>query len=190
MTDIKTRGYVIAAQVGFVQSHFAAAAAANIIGALPDQVRDPAKIEPSEWFPREFSAEVLRGIARVNNDPKRSYQDLLKCGYHTCDVVTSVYMKLLLKILTPKIWASKVGHYFKRDHTRGHVMVDSSEVDQNRLVVHLQDIGGFDHFAAISAGFLERSMQTLGKKDVTVTQEGYSFESPGPESVRYTLAWS
>jgi hypothetical protein len=190
MTEIKTRGYVIAAHVGFALHHYDADVAAKIAASLPETIRDPAKIDVVEWFPREYSIRVLRAIAAVKNDPVLSYEDLVKCGHYTCEIATSTYLKLLLRILTPKIWASKVTHYFKRDMSRGHVTVDSSAVDKNRLVVHLEDIEGFDHLGPVSAGFLQRSIQSLGKKDVTVTQEGYSFEKPGPEAVHFTLAWS
>ena len=48
---------------------------------------------------------------------------------------------------------------------------------------------GFDHIGVAGIGFLTFGLKTMGKRDVQVTQTGWSLATPAPHEVIYDVRW-
>jgi hypothetical protein len=193
MTTPMLRGYTVKQTAAFVESdYFDPQIRRRIMEQLPQQVKTalPA-IKPAEWYPREYVMAMLKGIADVKKDDVGSYNDLVAYGCFVATEATNTFLKLMMKILTPTLWAKKIPELWLRDHQgSGHIEVDVSQADRGRIGMRLVGADGFDHIGAAAIGFFVFGLSALGKQGVQVTQTGWSMATPAPHEVKYEATWN
>lgn len=191
MSEGQIRGYSVAQQAAFIDQHFDADTAARIKASLPDEVRDAiAGFQPAEWYPRSYSVAILTAIASAEADSDEAcYRRLVDCGKFISSEATNTFLRLLLKILTPTMFAKKVPTFWDRDMRGGHFEVDLSGAKDKRIGMKLVDVEGFAHIGAVSAGFIEFGMEAVGEAGVKIAQSGWSLAQPGPAEVGYEVTW-
>jgi len=186
------RGYSVKQQLDFLQTQYEPSVSEQLLRRIPDDVRTSlSEIKPAEWYPRRYSVEMLRAIASHRGDDEQAVKDdLVRCGTFIATEASNTFLKILMKMLTPALFAKKIPDFWRRDQKGGHIEVNTSEAGSGRMQLHLRDVEGFDHIAIISIGWMIFGMKAMGKADVQVTQNGWSLESPGPREVTYDLKWS
>lgn len=192
MNEPMLRGYTVKQTQSFVESsYFEPHVRKRILDDLPPEVAAALpKIKPADWYPREYVMAMLRGIAAVKNDDAGSYEDLVAYGRFVATEATNTFLKLFMKILTPTLFAKKVPEIWQRDHKgSGHFEVDVTHVGEGRIAMKLVGADGFDHIAPSAIGFITFALNTMGKKNVSVKQEGWSIATPSPHVVNYDVTW-
>jgi len=186
------RGYSVQQQLLFLETQYEPEISAKLIDQIPADVRTGLKdLKPADWYPRRYSVSVLRAIAsRHGDDEKAVHDDLVRCGTYIVTEATNTFLKLLMKILTPTLFAKKIPEFWQRDQKGGHFEVDTSGAKDGRLVLKLCEVEGFDHIGVIGIGWISYGLRAMGKEDVTVTQSGWSLATPGPSNVSYDVRWS
>jgi hypothetical protein len=186
------RGYSVRQQLNFLETQYAPGVSEKLAAQIPQDVRRAlAEIKPAEWYPRQYSVHVLRAIAsHGGNDERAVHDDLVRCGTFIATEATNTFLRLLMKMLTPVLFAKKIPDFWKRDMQGGHFEVDTSGAASGHIRLSLCDIEGFDHIGLISIGFLSFTMKAMGKHDAKVTQHGWSLATPGAKKVTYDLTWS
>src|SRR5262249_7139180 len=126
----------------------------------------------------------------VKNDEEGSYKDLVASGSFVAAEATNTFLKLLLKVLTPVLYAKKTPDFWARDHRgSGHFEVDAQNADKGRIIMRLVGADGFDHVGIAGIGFLTFGLTAMGKRDFKITQRGWSLATPSPHEVIYDIAW-
>jgi len=186
------RGYSVRQQLNFLETQYEPAVSGNLLDTIPADIRSEFKdLKAAEWYPRTYSVSVLRAIAsRHGQDERAVYDDLVRCGTFIATEATNTFLKLLMKILTPSLFAKKIPEFWKRDQTSGYIEVDTSAAKSGQMQLMLRDVAGFDHIGIISIGWMIYGMRAMGKEDVTVSQKGWTLQTPGPQEVVYDLKWS
>ena len=87
-------------------------------------------------------------------------------------------MKLLLKVLTPRMFARKFPDFWARDYRGGSVEVES--IDDNRLVIILKGVDDLDHMGAIAAGFIGTTFEAIGVLGLQVLRPNWSLAGRSP----------
>lgn len=193
MTTPTLRGYTVKQTVDFIKSgYFEPDVSRRIMDGLPPEiVLALPSLKPAEWYPREYLMAMLKGIAAVKSHDVGSYQDLVAYGNYVATEATNTFLKLLLKMLTPTLFAKKVPEFWQRDHRgSGHFEVDVQRANEGIIAMRLVGIGGFDHIGVAAIGFISCGLKTMGKKDVQVKQSGWSMATPSPDEVNYEVTWS
>lgn len=193
MTTPTLRGYMVHQAVAFIESgYFEPDVGRRIMDSLPKEVAlGLPNVKHAEWYPREYLMEIMKGIARVKNNDAGAYQDLVAYGSYVATEATNTFLKLLLKMLTPTLFAKKVPDFWQRDHRgSGHFEADVQNAGEGLIRMRLLGAGGFDHVGITAIGFITCGLKTMGKKDVQVTQRGWSLATPSPDEISYEVRWS
>ena len=186
------RGYSVTQQLHFLETECEPAVLNRVLDTVPADIRAAfGELKAAKWYPREYSVSLLRAVAWHHGGDERAVQDaLVRCGTFIATEATNTFLKLLMKVLTPTLFAKKMPDFWKRDHTAGHIEVDTSEAKNGLLRLELCDVEGFDHIGVVGIGWMTYGLTAMGKSDVVVTQTGWNLENPGPSSIQYHLRWS
>lgn len=186
------RGYSVKQQLNFLETQYEPSVSERLLALVPQDVRrDLAAVKPAEWYPRQHSVHILRAIAAHGGKDEQAVQnDLVRCGTFIATEATNTFLKLLMKILTPALFAKKIPEFWTRDMKGGRFEVDVADASGGRIKLSLNDIEGFDHIGIVSMGWISFGMQAMGKTDVKVTQQGWSLSTPGARKISYDLTWS
>jgi hypothetical protein len=184
------RGYSLRQTARYLETKFDPDTRKRVIDAMPAGSRSMlSSFDAAEWYPREHSSVLFRAIAAARGG-EDAYQDLVNCGEFIASEATNTFLRLLMRIMTPTLFAKKVPEFWKRDHRGGHFEVDVSRADDGRIGMKLVDVEDYDHIGIVSIGWIQFGMTALGKKGVTIKQDGWSLGSPRPKSVSYEVNWS
>ncbi len=99
------------------------------------------------------------------------------------------FLRLLMKLMTPKLFAQKVSNIWERDHRSGRLDGDSSDIANKHLVFRLTDVGGYDFLGAGLNGFMCAALEACGCK-ITRQECDWTLANPGPEKVTGHVWWS
>lgn len=181
-----TKGYIIVNTARFIQED--QEIRARIDPALLEEVNGKLlKYTATGWYPRSDLVKLYRAIAGSQPDEKAAYGALLRTGEYAGRVAIGTFMKLLFKILTPKMFASKFPDFYKRDHQGGEAAVE--EVSEKRVALVARDIEGFDHFGPNTVGFATVALGAMGLKGLSVTCSPWSLAQPGPIETHIVATW-
>jgi hypothetical protein len=190
-TTPMARGYAITRTVDFIRSgYFTADVSKRIIDDLPPDVRQAlSSIKPAGWYPREYMIPLMKGIANVKNDDVGSAHDLAAYGQSVATEATNTFLQILMKLMTPSLFAKKLPDFYQRDHKgSGRFEVDLQDINHKRFRVRLVGAEGFDHIGAASVGFFRFGIEAIsGAGSVEIQQKGWSMATPAPTEVTYDL---
>jgi hypothetical protein len=192
MTTGYLRGYSIKQTAVFIDHHFDGETARRLKDGFPSELKTALPtLKPAEFYPRELEIALLRSIASVKNNDQGSYADLLACGEFVASEATNTFLRLMMKMLTPTMFAKKVPEFWDRDNkNNGHFQVDLSGATQGKFNMALVGADGFDHMPITSIGWITFGLKAMGKRDVRVTQTGWGMATPSPHEVKYEFAWA
>lgn len=151
--------------------------------------RDQTAFKAQDWRPRKDLTALWNAIADAvePHNQENVQQALARCGEKVGAYATNTFFKLLLKILTPRMFASRFSDFYKRDQVGGEGVVE--EIQPNRVVLLARGIKGYDHFGPVTAGWAAVPFRGMGLNNVRSTCSPWSLEEPGPEEVRFTIEW-
>lgn len=186
------RGYSVKQQLNFLETQYDPGVSETLMAQIPDDVRRAlADVKPAEWYPRRYSVSVLRAIAsHRGKDEQAVHDDLVRCGTFIATEASNTFLKILMKMLTPTLFAKKIPDFWQRDQKGGHFEVDTTDAKDGRLQLKLCDVEGFDHIGLIGIGWISFGLKAMGKEDVVVTQHGWTLNKPGPKEISYDVRWS
>lgn len=143
----------------------------------------------TDWRPRGELTALWDAIVDANEpkDDDAVYRTLVRCGGMIGTYATGTFLKLLLRVLTPKMFANKFPDFYKRDHRGGEGLVE--EIGAKRVVLIARGIKGYDHFGPITVGWSAVPLAGMGLKGVKMTCSPWSLAEPGPEEVRFEATW-
>jgi hypothetical protein len=157
---------------------------------LLEQIRrSQTAFQAKDWRPRKELTGLWHAIAKAvePQETQQVYEALVRCGEVVGGYATNTFFKLLLKILTPKMFATRFSEFYKRDQTVGEGIVE--EIDSNRVVLVARGIKDYDHFAPTTVGWASVPFRGMGLKNVRITASPWSLQEPGPDEVRFIVNW-
>ncbi len=184
------RGLVIKGFAAHMERRCSDAEREKVRGAISPDVR--AALEnpvASKWYPRSYFVELNRAIAGLHTQEADVLESLSAAGRNMAEIATGTFMKLLLKMLTPSLFARKFSDFWAHDNRGGRIDVDASKVDEKRLDFWIRDVRGFDHVGPVGRGYIQFAMSAITGSDVDVKLEGWSLGRPGPDEVHYVVSW-
>jgi hypothetical protein len=186
------RGYSLQQTSKYLQTALDADRGKRALETLPAEVRGQLDgFAPAEWYPRSYSAALFRAIAASQPaDETAAYNGLVSCGQFIATEATNTFLKLVMRIMTPTLFAKKIPDLWKRDQRGGQFEADVSDAERGLIRMRLDDVAGYDHIGIVSIGWIKFGMAALGKKDVRINHSGWSLATPAPRTIEYQIAWS
>lgn len=117
-------------------------------------------------------------------------QALERCGEYIASHATGTFLRLLMKIFTPKLFAKQLPSIWTRDITKGRFEVDTTEVDEGRLIFRLKDIEGLDFVGPVAMGWIAFVMKAMNRPPQSMKLSGWSRAQPGPAEVEIDLRFA
>jgi hypothetical protein len=190
MTDQVVRGYLILGCMDYIDS-FEERQRQQMYASLSSDVSsDRASYNKMLWYPLKTISELYSAIASVHSDEQKAYEALRNCGRFTAEAATNTFLKLLMKVMTPAVFAKKAPDLWARDNRYGRMVTDMSKLEDRRIMVGLRGVAGYNHAGPVAAGFGMFALQTVGAKNVDVRVNGWSLADPSPAEVNIDMTWS
>ena len=185
-----TRGYMVLSTINCVESIYDAKTREGIYASLSPEVRKMVgHYNKVEWYPTQHVSEFFRAIALLDDDEVRANERLVQAGRFIGSSATNTFLRLIMKMMTPRLFARKVGDFWARDNRVGTMTADPSRVDERLITVKLTGIAGYDYVGPTGTGFMVNALDTIGMKGVKGKISGWSLKDPGPNEVIYHLTW-
>lgn len=188
-TESKTRGYSMTATWAYIDATHDAAVREKIVEQLSPEVRKAlGTYKDIEFYPAVHFGDVLRGLGVVvGKDSAGAEKEIEACGSFIARQATNTFLRLIMRVLTPTLFAKKIPSLWSRDNTNGAFSVDFSGADKGRLVFTLKDIGEYPFIAPCAKGWIGFAMKTMGRNIESMKLSGWSLEAPAPDEVKIDL---
>jgi hypothetical protein len=185
------RASIILSADRFIGNSFGPATKASLRKAYSPELRSAlAQCKQADWTPRAHLVELLTGIVSVHGPTPQSVKKLNACGRAIFDDATNTFIRLVLKMATPAIFARKFPDFWQRDfRNSGYGKVDATELDRNHITVSFHDVEGFNYMPPLGIGFVGLAMERVTGKKVTMELRDWSFDNPGPSQTHYEVSW-
>ena len=186
----KIKSYGFNATVEYIHKHHDEATRQRIFASLSPGVRDfLAVAKRSDFAPPTYSGELWTAL--VKEEPGDAMKMLAELGRYQGAYATNTYLKLLMKMLTVKMFVKKFPDIWQRDANFGKVVVGNlTELDKGRLYLELRELGSYAYFGAVSVGWFAFSFEAMGLKNVQVQVVDWSLQNPDPGEVKYHVTWT
>ncbi len=189
-TDFQVRGYTVSACAAYLTEITGEQESKRLLEGLSPQARSgiaAASAAPAAWGPAGVLSEVLTTIAaQGKGDEDRTRTILVNCGSFMAREATNTFLRLLMRMLTPTMFAKKLPDLWRRDCTHGTLIVD---VNEQRFTCRVLETEGFIHAVCTIAGFITFTLQTMGKSIDKTTITGWSMQTPSPKEGYIELTW-
>jgi hypothetical protein len=190
MADRLTKGFNLEQTIRFIDEAYTAAERDRIHGQLAPALRAglPA-VRGGEWYPIGDLVAFLDAMASVAPSPEAAEGKARALGRHISDAATGTFMRLVLKVLTPKLFLKKAPDIWPRMFSFGIFESDPSGFGDRRATMTMRDVEDFPHVAAVSAGWMEGVFDAMGFSGVRVKYEPLASEAPG-YGYAFDIEWS
>lgn len=189
MSEFEVRGYMMSTTAAYLREtaasrrlsdpskHFSSALSASL-----------SNVVPVGWYPVAHVAELNRHIVTLlaGDEEQRAREELHSCGRFMAVEATNTFMRLLMRVLTPTLFAKKLPDLWRRDCKHGELAI---EVDDRRMVLGLNGMNGHDHIAAVMPGYVGFALEKMGKVVDDVKIDGWSLTNPGATNSKIHFTW-
>ncbi len=187
--DVKVRGYIVAKTASYLKQATSESEQRKIFeGLSPPVAHAIREAKPADWMPAAYSAELLRavaGLAKGSDDAAKN--ELVKCGRYIAGEATNTFLRLLMKVLTPAMFAKRLPSLWQRDSTHGRYEVD---VTSEKITCRMREMQVYEYIAPIGVGFVSHALEAMGKTITKQELHGWSLANPNPSDPWFELHWS
>jgi hypothetical protein len=187
-TSLRARAYMGKSTLAFIGEKFGPRKADEILAGLSPAARvATTELKPADWFSVDVYAELLNALAAQSNGNADDARDtLIACGEYVAREASNTFLKMLMRILTPALFASKLPALWRRDFSGGRLEAD---IQPDRLLCRMFEIKGFDHAPCTAAGFVKFALGGMGKVVGQVQVHNWSLTNPCAEGAIIELSW-
>jgi hypothetical protein len=189
---METLGYPLLACASFSKAEFSTAAQARVSARLSPECRALlADVKPQGWYPRTRLVEHCAAIAGEYGDSPTVSRAFVRLGEHMAREMTTVWIRLLMRIMTPGLLAKKMPELFaKGNRGDGHVVIDSSEIERRRMTFVFRSMRGYGYYQPINEGWIRYFFRGMGNDAVDTTSDPpWSIEAVDPEIFQIDASW-
>lgn len=176
MSETNGRGFYFNSLVKYVQTHFDQNTQNTIFSQLANEHRPLISgVDRSGLVPMQAFYGILRGIEDQYSSEKEKLDGIIRCGQFVGEDATSTFLKLLVKVLTPSMFAMKFPQFWARYHDFGELVPDVSDIAKNHVRFHVRGVSGYRYITAMGIGWIGNAFRSMGKKDVVITPDPPGF---------------
>jgi hypothetical protein len=172
----------------FIKESYDDKTQASIYARMSEPAREMlSSVKREDWMPVALVGNVADALFRASEDPQQGYQEMVKAGAAIADYATNTYVRLLIKLMTPKIMASKWPDIWKKSHNFGEM---KCELKSDRMLhMTLSDVAGYTHIGPTAVGFLTYALKAMNMPDATVVPIDDRYTDYVAERYEFRITW-
>lgn len=159
----------------------------------PEMLRAVHESGPKEWFPVDLWKAALDGIVEAQPDINAARAAIREIGRTICEGTVNSFLRLLMRIMTPRLFAEKSGSMIARDFGGfvGGIDYHYDVRDEEKTVfMEVRNAGRHPYLGATGQGFCEFAFQYMGKKDVIIDEPDCALDDWTPSQAKWRIRWS
>jgi hypothetical protein len=192
VNDKKVRGACIIAFAQYIDERLPPAQREAVMRLVPSEIlATRSQLKGNEFYPIEYFNAYMRAIVTTVDDSEQAYKLAIEAGRYIANDAINTFLRLLVKFLSPALFARKFGDFFRKDHNFGSVETDLSDIDKKRYVLIMSGVEGYEHIGASAMGWMIHTLTAMGCKNINVKET--LSPPPGPQNVdkyRFEVTWS
>jgi hypothetical protein len=191
MAALEGRGYLLIHTGAFLRDALGIDEWKRVLKGLSPRLQElvgEGHATPAGWYPMSLLNELNRVTTGIvgQGEEQKAREALYKCGMYISREASNTFLRLMFKLITPKIFLSKVPQVFSRDFTSGRFETEQSE---RKVICRIYDVPGFEHACITSSGFVATGMESMGKKVENITVHNWSLKEPNVDGAWFELTW-
>ncbi len=184
------KGYNILSAVEYLKQTYSPEQYERALATLSEDVRDALPgVKQFEFYPRRYFGEIVAATAGLHEEEDDRHAALASLGENIARGATNTFLRLLMRMMTPRIFANKAQTIWSKDHRGGIIEADTSKLDQNEMVVTIGELEGFKHMNAISLGWMRFGFTAMGCKNVRAELVEGGLEQISPPKIAIRVNW-
>lgn len=151
---------------------------------------------PNVYFPIEYWSSAIDSIVAIQPNIQQARQEVRKIGVCISEGIANSFLKLLMRIMTPSLFAKKcaaiVGRDFRGFPTGGdpEVDFDLSKESAGELLLTLKGVEQFKYLGGCGRGFIEFAFNYMGKKNLVIDEPNCADDEWAPSVIQLRVRWS
>ena len=188
MSNAEVRGYTVLKTAEYLRQQAGEQEAKRLFsGFSPELQHALGTATAAGWQPATVSSELLRAVAGLaKGDEEKAKQELVNCGKFLASEATNTFLKLLMKVLTPSMFAKKLPTLWSRDSSHGKFAVD---VYEDRIACRMTEMEHYEHITPISVGYVSFALEAMRKHIERWNMRGWTLATPSPSESSFELYW-
>jgi hypothetical protein len=184
MDNRKVSGHLLLGVTRYVQEQLTEAERLRVQERVPHILGRGVSLERSAWYPLTHIVELCAAVDSLEREAESSFTSLCRAGECIAGDGASTYLRLLLKVLTPKLFIRQFPALWRRYHDFGELSVDSRRIHENYAIIHMPS---YEYVSALATGWIHFAFQQLS---VHVDVEtNYPWRGDVPERLEVRFAW-
>ncbi len=162
----------------------------ELLAGVPAELRaELGHCKHAGWYPAEYFSALNEAVARVSDDPAKRVANLQGAGEHVATIAINSFMRLVLRMLTPSMFATKFPTFWRRDNTFGDVSISAVSADDGIVHVNMMGVSCVTHIVPVGSGYVKTILTHLLNRDVHPSFTEYTAENPAPDNAVLHLRW-
>jgi hypothetical protein len=172
------------------------AVAQQIMAGYTPEVRQALhEATPDVYYPIEYWKEAIDGIVAAQPDLTRAREAVRGIGRSICELTANSFLRLLMRMMTPSLFAKKSGAMIGRDFIGfpgggPDYSYDVSKESEGLIFLEVRNAQLHPYLGGTGQGFCEFAFSYIGKKDVIIDEPDYPPEQWAPEHLRWRIRWT
>ncbi len=188
MVEFNTRGSVLNGLYEYLEKTADPDQLARALETLPAELRaELGKCKHVGWYPAAYFSDLNNAIAALGSNEREVYDHVVGGGTQIATNALNSFMRLMLRMLTPSMFAGKLPDLWRRDNAFGSFEI--VELYKHSAKARMEG-APVDHISIAAIGYVKTALQAITGTDVRVKCHGWSVETPRPEVATYDIDWS
>jgi hypothetical protein len=186
VTDKHARGHLILGMGKYIQEELDPALRGPVQARCAHVLSRLGEVERTGWYPLQDVVDLYEALYKQFDDPQGGFNALWRAGHYVASDAAGTFLKLLLKVLTPRLFARQFPEIWRRYHDFGELRPDMRDLDKNKVYFTMP---GYPFVPPVTAGWLEYLFTGFGMKEVVVDVK-VPPAGPWPDEVEFVVSWS
>lgn len=188
MAEVK--GYTIVAALDYVRRRYSAAERDVIFARLSPPLRESMNgLRPFDFYPRPWLSEIIEAVVAQHSDQDEAMSEVVSIAGSLAEGATNSFLRLMMKFMTPPLFAKKLPEIFQRDNRGGRMEVDTSRLSEKRFVMTVTEVEDFAYFNAICKGWIGYAFRQMGHPEMVMEFQGSQLATRSVDESRALVRW-
>jgi hypothetical protein len=169
MANVEVRGNCISAVLGYLEQAYDAERRRRVVTAIPPEaIAAMNEAQDKGFYPASYFCAGLQAVAETSSSLEEARREVINVGNYIASASIASFMRLIMKMMTPKLLAHKLPDFFAKDfrNTRARLIAEVSQAGE--MKVSALDFAELPYVACAAVGWVRTGLEGIGCRVVAV----------------------